>query len=102
MQKHKNVFSSDLVDAESDMAALLEFAAKIPVTYGPSQESGLEALARTFVVNSPLDGDPVVTLIEYLNAQVSKVRRRLNRISKPKPQVRVVEAYLAQNRRPQQ
>ncbi|KAI0906049.1 hypothetical protein F4823DRAFT_631880 [Ustulina deusta] len=58
-------------------------------------ESGLDALARTLIVDSPLDGDPVIGLIEYLNTEVSKFRRKLNRLSKPKPQLSGVEGYIS-------
>lgn len=93
--KRKMIVAFDLIDLEGDMISFLEFAAKIPTEYGPAQESGLDALARTLIVDSPLDGDPVIGLIEYLNTEVSKFRRKLNRLSKPKPQLSGVEGYIS-------
>ncbi|KAK5635586.1 hypothetical protein RRF57_011298 [Xylaria bambusicola] len=94
--KRKMVFAFSLIDAESDMISLLELATKIPTEYSPSKESGLDILARTLDVESLANGNPVVGLIEYLNAEVSKLRRKLERLSKPKPQPSGIEGYLTQ------
>ncbi|KAI8954141.1 hypothetical protein F4801DRAFT_587797 [Xylaria longipes] len=62
--------------------------------YGSMRESGLDALARTLIVDSPIDGDPVIGLIDYLNTEAPKFLRKLNRLSKPKPQQSGVEGYV--------
>ncbi|KAI0538714.1 hypothetical protein GGR58DRAFT_500883 [Xylaria digitata] len=93
--KREMVLCVDLIDLEKDMISFLEFAAKIPTEYGPMRESGLDALAKTLIVNSPMDGNPVIGLIEYLNTEVSKFLRKLKRLSKPKPQASGVEGYVS-------
>ncbi|RYC57587.1 hypothetical protein CHU98_g8623 [Xylaria longipes] len=92
--KRKMIVCIDLIDMESDMVNFLEFAAKIPTQYGSMRESGLDALARTLIVDSPIDGDPVIGLIDYLNTEAPKFLRKLNRLSKPKPQQSGVEGYV--------
>ncbi|KAI0411285.1 hypothetical protein F5X98DRAFT_383953 [Xylaria grammica] len=57
--------------------------------------SGLDALARTLIVDTLMDVDPVMSLIEYLNTEVPRTRRKLNILSKPKPQQSGLEGYLA-------
>ncbi|KAI0555556.1 hypothetical protein F4679DRAFT_594040 [Xylaria curta] len=57
--------------------------------------SGFDALARTLIADSPIDGDPVIGLVEYLSIQVPKVLRQLNRLSNPKPQSSGVEGYVS-------
>ncbi|KAI0506673.1 heterokaryon incompatibility protein-domain-containing protein [Xylaria bambusicola] len=94
--QRKMIFAFNLIDTGDDMIAFLEFAAKIPTEYGPSKESGFDALARTLVVDSMLNGNPVVALTEYLDTEVAMFRRKLDRLSKPKPQPSGVEGYLAQ------
>ncbi|KAF2969623.1 hypothetical protein GQX73_g3952 [Xylaria multiplex] len=95
VMKRQMILCVDLIDLEKDMISFLEFAAKIPTEYGPVRDSGLDALARTLIVDSPMDGDPVIGLIEYLNTEVSKFLRKLDRLSKPKPQLNGVEGYVS-------
>ncbi|KAJ3572994.1 hypothetical protein NPX13_g4857 [Xylaria arbuscula] len=82
--KHEKVPAFNLVGEGSDIIAFLELATKIPVKYGPAQESGLHALARTLIADSSTKIDPVVALIKYLSVQVSIVRDKVNRLSKLK------------------
>ncbi|KAI1363302.1 heterokaryon incompatibility protein-domain-containing protein [Xylaria arbuscula] len=91
--KHEKVPAFNLVGEGSDIITLLELATKIPVKYGPAQESGLHALARTLIADSSTKINPVVALIKYLSVQVSIVRDKLNRLSKPKQ--RSVEEYIS-------
>ncbi|KAI0451426.1 hypothetical protein F5B21DRAFT_487059 [Xylaria acuta] len=70
MLKRKMIVAFNLIDLESDMVLFLEFAVKIPTQYGSMRESGLDPLARTLIVDSPMDGDPVIGLIEFLNIEV--------------------------------
>ncbi|KAI0140471.1 hypothetical protein GGR57DRAFT_520777 [Xylariaceae sp. FL1272] len=61
-----------------------------------SCESGLDALARTLILDTRLDGiDPVVGLIHYLDYTVFKTRRALQRFSKRNTQ-KGVQSYLGQ------
>ncbi|KAI1740030.1 heterokaryon incompatibility protein-domain-containing protein [Xylaria scruposa] len=57
--------------------------------------SGLDALARTLIADSPIDGDPVLGLIEYLSIQVPKFLGQLKKMSEPKPKSRGVEGYVS-------
>lgn len=92
--KRKVPTAVELIDFESDMVSLLEFVLKIPPEYGPSQESGLDALARTLIADSLMDGDPVMGLTGYLTTKVFQFRRKLNEIINPTPPPGGVEGYI--------
>ncbi|KAI0975194.1 heterokaryon incompatibility protein-domain-containing protein [Xylaria arbuscula] len=49
----------------------------------------------TLVVDSPLESDPVTGLIDYLNTEISKFRRKLNKLSKPRPQQSSIDSYVS-------
>ncbi|KAI1314023.1 hypothetical protein F5Y03DRAFT_380872 [Xylaria venustula] len=51
--------------------------------------------ARTLIVDSPLECDSVTGLIDYLNTEVSKFRRKLTRLSKPRPQQSGIDGYVS-------
>ncbi|KAI0430109.1 hypothetical protein F5Y09DRAFT_341997 [Xylaria sp. FL1042] len=93
--KRKMIVAVELFDTEGDMISFLKSAAKIPTEYGSARESGLDALARTLIADSAIDGDPTLGLIDHLNIKFSKYRRKLARLSKPGPQPTGVEGYVS-------